>query len=255
MKKIFLLLMIMCSSGYSQPIKKEYLNKSTEETAKLFIGKPYNYSPLGEGQNAETDTDPLYRFDTFNCTTYTETILALHFSKTPTEFKETINNIRYKDGKISFETRNHFIETDWIPNNKKYFIDITNTFPESKTKELSINKRTWMQKLFSVNPNTNIKDNIKAKIAYIPKDKITKEFIKKLPDNTIINIAKWNPQTNEKIHSEIFISHQGILINKKDFYHASYDNKKVEKQNFLEYIKYLKATSPSFQGINILKIK
>ena len=73
-----------------------------------FIGAPYINSPLGE--EVAPDTDPLIRFDAFDCTTFVETVLA-------NGDVDKLNRIRYQDGNIGFLNRNHFIESDWLQNN------------------------------------------------------------------------------------------------------------------------------------------
>ena len=97
---------------------------SIDKISSSFKGIEYSLNPLGE--NFGIDNDPLYRFDKFDCLTYVETVLALHFAKNKDEFETIINNIRYSNGKVSFETRNHFTNPDWIRNNHKYVSDITN---------------------------------------------------------------------------------------------------------------------------------
>ncbi len=265
MKKIFLFFIaaifsVSCTAGvdenkFGTPIKEE-----TES----FLGVPYVLSPLGEGSNSDVDKDPLWRFDAFDCMTYVETVIAMHNSKNQKEFEETMNNIRYMNGKISFGWRNHFTELDWIRNNSKYVKDITSSFKEAKLKEFQINRSAWVWKHLKV-PEICTKGGVKCKlesydapygnnvrISYIPKGKITKEFLNQLPDNVVINIARWNEEKNKKQGFDIFIYHMGFLIDNKDFYHASSTQKKVVKVDFFEYI----ANQPKdFVGINILEIK
>ena len=73
-----------------------------------FLGAPYANSPLGE--EIAPDTDPLIRFDAFDCTTFVETVLANGDIR-------KLNRIRYQNGNVGFLNRNHFIETDWLHNN------------------------------------------------------------------------------------------------------------------------------------------
>ena len=47
---------------------------NTTFTGQSFLGAPYMNSPLGE--DVAPDSDPLIRFDAFDCTTFVETVLA-----------------------------------------------------------------------------------------------------------------------------------------------------------------------------------
>ena len=70
-----------------------------------YLGTKYVLNPLGEGK--APDTDPLFRTDAFDCSTFVETVLA-------DGDLNKLNKIRYKDEKIDFLNRNHFVETDWL---------------------------------------------------------------------------------------------------------------------------------------------
>lgn len=86
--------------------------------SKMFIGRPYGFGgPLGEGPDGRYDQDPLYRFDTFDCTTYVETMTSLALSRSVDEFEKTINDIRYENGEVDYLKRNHFTDLWWIPRN------------------------------------------------------------------------------------------------------------------------------------------
>jgi hypothetical protein len=83
-----------------------------------FLGKPYLLGALGEGITAPYDQFPLYRTDAFDCETFVDTVLALTFSNGFNQFKQCINEIRYREGKPSYISRNHFAELDWNQNNQ-----------------------------------------------------------------------------------------------------------------------------------------
>ena len=81
------------------------------------LGTPYDPGPLGEGPGGKYDADPIVDFSRVDCVTFVEQSLALAASKSRAEAVELLQRIRYKDGVIDYETRNHFMETDWFPNN------------------------------------------------------------------------------------------------------------------------------------------
>jgi N-acetylmuramoyl-L-alanine amidase-like protein len=79
-----------------------------------FLGHPYKPNPLiGSADTAEVFTAAL---DGFDCVTYIETILALACASSVDDFIEWLRKIRYKQGDIEWERRNHYM-TVWIRNN------------------------------------------------------------------------------------------------------------------------------------------
>lgn len=82
------------------------------------LGTPYAGGPLGEGPDGKYDQDPLVDFGRVDCVTFVEQSLALAISSSHDEAVQRLQGIRYKEGKISFETRNHFMISDWVANNR-----------------------------------------------------------------------------------------------------------------------------------------
>jgi len=79
-----------------------------------FLGYPYLADPLiGSSDTSEVFTASL---DGFDCVTYIETILALARASNVDEFVECLRKIRYEQGRIEWERRNHYM-TQWIRNN------------------------------------------------------------------------------------------------------------------------------------------
>jgi hypothetical protein len=81
-----------------------------------FLGTPYGFSPLGEGQGR--DPDPLIRFDLVDCLTYVEETLALSLARSPDQVDPLLAAIRYQK-KVAYEERNHLMEAQWLPSNVK----------------------------------------------------------------------------------------------------------------------------------------
>ncbi len=116
-------------SAESPEIKKIPLNSKDVRTtddriryfSKVLLEKKYKLNPLGEGAGGKFDQDPLFRFDSFDCTTFVETILALTISKRAGDFQKNMSKIRYKNDLPSFSQRNHFPQLDWMTSgfNKK----------------------------------------------------------------------------------------------------------------------------------------
>ncbi len=82
--------------------------------SKLFLGCPYEANPLiGTRDTPEVFTASIEAFD---CVTYVETVLALSLAESPDEFVDWLRRIRYEDGRVEWERRNHYM-TAWIRNN------------------------------------------------------------------------------------------------------------------------------------------
>jgi len=79
-----------------------------------FLGHSYKPNPLiGSADRAEVFTASL---DGFDCVTYIETVLALARASNVDDFIEWLRKIRYEQGRIQWERRNHYM-TLWIRNN------------------------------------------------------------------------------------------------------------------------------------------
>jgi N-acetylmuramoyl-L-alanine amidase-like len=84
--------------------------------SRQFLGHPYQTNPLiGSAESPEVFTVSL---DAFDCVTYIETILALSLASNPDEFEKWLRKIRYQNGRIVWERRNHYM-TGWIRSNQR----------------------------------------------------------------------------------------------------------------------------------------
>ncbi|MGZ3695192.1 MAG: N-acetylmuramoyl-L-alanine amidase-like domain-containing protein [Bdellovibrionota bacterium] len=106
------------------PARQEDLAKVLDIVSKALLGKSYVLGPLGEGEGAKEDPDPLYRLDAFDCTTFIETVMANAYcfqakSQMGSCLKNKMRKIRYAGENISYKDRNHIPELDWLPNNTK----------------------------------------------------------------------------------------------------------------------------------------
>ncbi|MEN9799167.1 MAG: hypothetical protein RL653_2863 [Pseudomonadota bacterium] len=85
-----------------------------------FLGTPYGFSPLGEGEGAVPDGDPLFRLDVLDCLTFAEEVMALALSKDVASAKPMLERIRYRADRPAgpdYAWRNHLMEADWVPSN------------------------------------------------------------------------------------------------------------------------------------------
>ena len=105
--------------GQLMRLSKLPLTERIECIAHKFLGLPYKIDPLGEGPNASVDPDPMYRFDAHDCMTMVEHVIALASAKSSAIFMDHLSKIRYRDAKVSYGSRLHFVSVDWLPENIK----------------------------------------------------------------------------------------------------------------------------------------
>ncbi len=261
-------------------VRVKSLASRIEAFSSDFFTRPYLKFPLGEGDNARFDQNPRFRFDGFDCTTFIETVLALSLSRNFNEFESFMDKIRYENGDVAFENRNHFTDLDWIPNNVRAGIiqDITaNLFPKNiKVARATIDKMSWYKMLSlerfhnkEVAPESLIEDlhslgkgfePTEAQITYTPIEVlvIQPELLEQIPSGSIINFVRANWNLKKLIGTNMNVSHQGFAIRKKNgelyFRHASSELKLVTEEPFLNYLQKMVLVK-SISGINILKLR
>jgi hypothetical protein len=139
--------------GLLDPRKPDELVKLLQLIAESQLGKPYANGPLGESGFDSIDPDPLYRLDKFDCTTFIETVMAnayCHGKKNELSkcLSALMRKIRYEQGKISFKTRKHISELDWLPQNIRggYLVDVNKlAFADLATKiEVEFDRDLWL---------------------------------------------------------------------------------------------------------------
>lgn len=255
-------------------------------SAKL-LGVPYKLGVSGEGTIDVYDQDPLWRLDAFDCTTYIETVMAAAVARDPRGFERALFSVRYERGRVSFVSRNHFPEADWIPKNERagHVRDLTRTlFPElARDTSLVVSKAKWYaaKKANDIEPKDRdaaVRERLAAELRalaptfrdeavtlpYLPMQSLyvknpgngelepNLEVLRKIPSGSIFNIVRegWAPGGHA-----LAISHQGFLIQKADglyMRHASTNKQVMEDRIDLYFKRFL--DSPTVRGINILQV-
>jgi hypothetical protein len=259
------------------------LSKRLDKISHLFLGLPYGKDgPLGEGPQGRYDKDPLYRFDTFDCTTYVETVMALALGRNQIEFENHLEKIRYEDGEVDYLKRNHFTDLQWIPFNiKNGLLDEINHLivPESKIliAQALINLPGWIlshkveQIVFPMAPletKNMLLEELKsiasqylpiiAKVSYIQINYLLSlpSILNRIPSGTIVNFVRPNWDLTESSGTHQNISHQGFLFkikNKLYLRHATISGK-VEEIPFINYLKRY-YNHPTMKGIHLMRLK
>lgn len=250
-----------------------------------FLGKPYGFDgPLGEGPGARYDQDPLFRFDTFDCTTFVETVLALAHAQDEQDFEERLRQIRYEHGNIDFTTRNHFTSLDWVPNNiaNGYLRDITRELAPAGVARVAsavIDKPGWyntltadMLRVAGLSPaerSARVDEwhregdrftPVVSDIDYVPIDWIVQNpaWLQRLPNGAIVNFIRPNWDLTATAGTHENVSHQGWIIrsgNRVLLRHASPSGDKVVTEiAFLDYLRKWVGHA-TLKGVHFLAIE
>lgn len=271
---------------YTQKAIPHGLPQRIQYFSQQFLDKPYTWTTLGEGKAAQYDQAPLYRFDTFDCQTYVETVLALSLADSATTFKPCINRIRYANGKIGYIQRHHFTSPDWNEFNQQQGLlkDITTTFRDSRHHAIAhyadtlIEPAKWIQHFQSdkirlchaksqesTTRLKQLKELSKAlpvkssHIAYLPIERLTAKntdsqfILDQIPNGAIIEIVRPNWDLTQAIGTHLNVSHIGFAIREQDdlyFYQASSLSHNVYKSLLVDYLISM-LSQPTIKGINV----
>ncbi len=264
--------------------QESQINLRMEIVSRSFLDLPYgDGGPLGEGAHGRYDQDPLYRFDTFDCTTFVETVISLALSQEVSDFEESMNKIRYENGEIDYLKRNHFPSLQWIPYNVdngllKEINDDILPLSQQKIAEAVINLPGWLKKIkieeikipmASTQERLDLLEELKAqasnynpvvaRLMYLPIDTLLKNssLLKKIPHGSVINFVRPNWDLTESTGTHMNVSHQGLVFQFRNgtyLRHASNSGtKKVMDISLLEYLKKFE-NHPTLKGIHLMTI-
>lgn len=239
-----------------------------------YLGTPYRRSPEGEGATGEFDRHPTMEMSGVDCTTFVEQVMALSLESDLTRAQELLQRIRYKNGVIKYEDRNHFIEADWIANNtaagfiRDITADVAGKFTRIERKKIS--KRAW----YAAKTDADLVgfENVPAderaarlkrfralgesmpdqivELPYLPIENLP-DLLDKIPSGTIANIIRSDIPT--KI---VIVSHQVLILRVGDqmiVRHAV--DKDVVDRPALKYFQGFKKYSWPFLGVNLNEIR
>lgn len=234
------------------PAKVELLSRG-------IVAAPYLLSPLGEG--AMPDPDPRLRFDAFDCTTFVETVLALLHCDDYAELEGMLDEIRYTDGAVDFQTRRHLMTSQWIPEliEAGYLKEVTRSIGGKKTKaiHLKLTMKRWKKRRIA---RTLVVDDEMIPTGTFELPYITIEdamkIVKKFPAGAILNVVRKDVPGTPDV-----ITHQGLLIKRpgeKRIYvrHASPVSKRVIDEPLARML--WRYTKPGRKwpiiGVNVLRV-
>ena len=192
----------------------------------LFLGVAYSHSTLiGNRDRPEV---LVVNFQAVDCFTYLDYVEAMRRSASFEEFLFQLKRVRYRDGNIGFEKRNHFF-TDWKESQAGYIEDITERIggPGTETVVKRLNDRGNGQAYIPGIPSSV------RNISFIPSQRLDEAMVNRLQSGDYIGI--YSPKKG------IDVSHTGIVVKKADGVYlrhasASRSYRKVIDQNFRHYI-------------------
>jgi Protein of unknown function (DUF1460) len=264
------------------------VSKHIAKTSAYFLNAPYSLGALGEGPQGKYDKSPLYRTDAFDCVTFVSTVLALVESNNSTEFVTTIKKIQYKNAKVSFVNRYHFIEHDWNLSNQKngYLKNITPEIsPHYRIATTWLNKPSWFrhltleniklfmpvsdfagQQLLTDLHNSHFVSAVCSHIDYIPLSELfvntdqqllpKMKIFNRIPSGVILEIIDKNRDTSQ-LGTDLSVVHLGFVIKTTDglmFRHASSRHGKVLDVPLVSYLAHYWTARPDLVGIHIERV-
>lgn len=243
-----------------------------------FLDRPYSsIGPLGEGHSGKWDKDPLYRFDTFDCTTFVETTLALAHSSNQQSFETILNKLRYSEGQVDYFHRNHIITYAWLPNAlQNNFLSVVSNAKwlfTRKSTSTTFKYGNWLyERLRIENAHNNSIEFSRPtlELLYPPID-IESDYLdinlilqnwdlfeREFDDFYLFNVVRPNWHIEDSIGTDLLVSHQGWVYRDRSsneivLIHASSIGK-VSKITLKEYLSSY-SQSTSIQGIQLFGIQ
>jgi hypothetical protein len=208
--------------------------------ARKTIGQPYHLGVLGEHPFELYDRDPLYCLSASDCVTFVEQTFAMSLSSGWNEFFQTLQRIRYKDGRIGILTRNHFTEADWNINNAWLLEDVTKAIAEGHVEKMNvrIDRRAFFDKLGVAcdAPVQQVEDH------YIATSRV-RAICEHIQDADVIEFVR-------RCGSSVWIGHMGIAAKNKcgvTVIHSA--EPAVREEDLISCL----SCRPNFVGIKVLR--
>ena len=192
-----------------------FLEKNISKLSEKFLNVKYVSHTLSNHEIDTSKENLIINFDSLDCFTFIDTIEALKNSNSKEQFRNKLIHTRYKNGDISYQSRNHFF-SDWIESNSMHDITCTLGACEKTIKYLNQNEK-YLKEISTV----------KREISYIKSTNIDLTLLK---DGDYVGIY-----TNKEA---LDVTHTGIIIKKlgKVFIrHASSLKKKIIDSELLNY--------------------
>lgn len=236
------------STSWSEPI-----GIRMKQITEGFLGKPYLLNGIGELQ--EPDPDPLVRYDAFDCLTFVEEAISLSLGRTLPSVDQIRKDLRYGDGPVTYENRNHFMVSQWIPNaiEKGYLKDITHTLGETHVVSKTITPRTWERwrgrRHFFLNLDQFPVGTYRMGVLSLD---AALKAIPDIPEGALLVVVRQNNPYNP-----VWITHIGFVVrhSKNDvrIRHATKMGGGVVKEHYLKwYFEHIRIYLSPMEGVLVL---
>lgn len=194
--------------------------------SRYFIGVEYGESTLIGGKDIPEVF--IINLEKMDCFTFLDYVEAMRVSRSFSEFVINLKRVRYKDGVVTFENRNHFF-TDWLEYNSDFVDEVTDIIGS--------------QKIDIIKKILNIKENgtlflpgilsTEREIRYIPRERFDDSVFSKLITGDYVGIYSRL--------SGLDVSHVGIIIkeDKNIFIRHACSQKEIRKvvdQDLIQYV-------------------
>lgn len=211
-----------------------------------FLGARYRLGPLGEGLYDPIDPEPLVDLERFDCVTLLETALGMTIGQPGDDLAVTLASIRYRGGRISFLSRNHFFVTDWVPANSWLVEDVTTVLGGNSSRSIS---RTIGYQRFLQSKNLRVPqyaDKPGYATDVIPLERLA-EICARIQEPLIVifvGAADW-----------LFALHTGVVYRSADgrrliLVHASSQHTQVVEEDFLQHVRL----ANRYVGVKFLRL-
>ncbi|MBN1154691.1 DUF1460 domain-containing protein [candidate division KSB1 bacterium] len=206
------------------------LRDRIQHLARKGLNQPYQIYLLGEYPFELYDPDPLFNLEKSDCVVFSEHIYAMALAYDWDSFFAFLQRIRYKNGEISYVTRNHFTEYDWDLNNSWLIHDITTELVGDDAASVSsvIDKYNFFRRVgistFFI-PDT-------FKWSYVPYASVDESLLAALQPGDFVNIVRGTDEEN------VWVGHVGMITKDDDgttnFLHST--SPKVVEEPLLNYL-------------------
>jgi len=166
-----------------------------------FLGISYQESTLIGDEHLPEDL--VINLSGLDCFTLLDYVEALRRSDSFARFTAALKEVRYRDGVVSFTTRNHFF-TDWIDRNAAFVGDVT--------EQIGSGKARHVQKILNLKEDGSLFIKgikpVTRSITYVPADALDETVMRNLRTGDYAGIYS--------AMQGLDTSHVGIIIRKGD---------------------------------------
>ena len=246
----------------------------------VFLGRAYEFDPLGDGLSCRIDRRSRLQTASFDCMTFCSTVLAMVCSQHYDHFVQNMDATRYGTQSPGYLHRHHFIETQWNPSNRHlgFLYDLMKTIDlPVKTHKQFIDYPNWIRhqqryvqsrfrcaEFTEQEIPTQFTKACQTEIDFIPLQALTSldqqknhEQALRLPVNTVAQLVCPDWQVQDKIGTSITVCHLGILTRKDDIVYFTHAKQKrsVESVPLVDYLKFISDHFPHVSGIHLEGIR